>query len=219
MKKVLLVLATVTAFAFNANAQKTKTILVTPSTAKIYVNGSEVANGSYMLKMKDEIAILKFVAPGYYPKEVKLLKSDPRKSVSYTLEIDEAEANSIGGEATLSANKWVTITVKQGMTEDMVWKRLMAAVNRSFEEIELRDKSAGNIRTAWIARKFNAVTVRTRLEIRPDFSQDDLAYQVKLTSEIKWNNENNEGYEKYDRVLKKYENTIAEIQAAVAGGE
>ena len=196
-----------------------KTILVTPSHAKIYVNGSEVGTGTYVLNLKDDIAILKFRAPGYYTKEVKLLKNDPRKSISYTLEVDEAEANSIGGEAALSANKWVTITVKQSLTEDQAWKRIMAAVSRSFEEIELRDKAAGNIRTAWVARKFSAVTVRTRSEVRPDFSQDGLAYQVKLTSEIKWNSENSEGYEKYDRVLKKYENTISEIQSAVAGGE
>jgi hypothetical protein len=113
MKKVFLVLIALIGIGISAYAQKTKTILVTPSTARIYVNGSEVATGTYVLKMKDEIAILKFRAPGYYTKEVKLLKSDPRKAISYTLDIDEAEANSIGVEAALSANKWVTITVKQ----------------------------------------------------------------------------------------------------------
>ncbi|GHT10592.1 hypothetical protein AGMMS4956_02180 [Bacteroidia bacterium] len=221
MKKILMILVAVIGLGLTTNAQlfaKKKTIIVSPSTAKIYVNGSEVGNGTYVLNMKDDIAILKFINPGYYDKEVKLLKDDPRKTLQYSLDDNDEERNSLGGEAALNANKWVTITVKKGLTEDIVWKRLMSAVQRNFEEIELRDKSAGTIRTQWVSQKFNIVTVRTRLEIRPDFSQDDLTYQVKLSSEIKWNNQSNEGYKKHDRVLKKYENVISEIQATVAGG-
>ena len=222
MKKFFMILVSTFCVLFCVNFEisaKKKTILVTPSTAKIYVNGSEVGTGTYELNMKGEIAILKFEAPGYYTKEIRLLKDDPRKTIAYTMEVDEAEANSIGGEAALSSNKWINISVKKGMTEDQVWKRLITAVGRHFEDIEVRDKLGGNIRTQWVERKFSSVTVRTRLEIRADFSQDALGYQARLSSEIKQSNFNNEGYEKYDRVLKKYENTIAEIQAAVAGGE
>ncbi|MDR2853764.1 MAG: hypothetical protein LBV31_00470, partial [Prevotellaceae bacterium] len=134
--------------------------------------------------------------------------------------VDEAEANSIGGEAANTANKWITITVKKGITEDQAWKRIMSVVTDNFENVEMKDKSAGLIRTAWVEQDFGGtVIVRTRLEIKPDYSQDDNGYQIKLSSEIKWSGNTNEGYEKYDRVLKKYQNVINDLQTRIGGGE
>ena len=136
----------------------------------------------------------------------------------YRLDFDEATANSIGGDVALIANRWTTITVRGDMDEDMVWRRLMTTVQRHFEDIEVRDRAAGVIRTNWVTRQFNQETVRTRLEIRPDFSQERLAYEVRLTSEIRANWGGSESWRRWDRVLRRYENTISEIQTAVAGG-
>jgi len=203
-------------------SSQTKTITVVPDNARIWLNGSEVAVGTYVIKFnnKTDFVMLKFYAPGYYVKTIKLFKTDPRKTISYNLQIDEAEANSIGGEAALNANRWVNITVKSKLDEDAAWKRLMATVTEYFDQIETRDKGAGWIKTSWITRDFGGVVqVRTMLEIKADFSGDGLGYRARLVSEIKWSGENSEGWQKYDRILKKYENVINDIQTRLGSGE
>jgi len=49
--------------------------------------------------------MLKFEAPGYITKEVKLLKNNPNKTIAYKLWEDETEKNSIGREMGDFANK------------------------------------------------------------------------------------------------------------------
>ena len=56
------------------------------------------------------------------------------------------------------------------MTEDVIWKRLMNIAVNNFENVEVRDKAAGWIRTAWVQTKFAYQVVRTRLEIRLQFA-------------------------------------------------
>ena len=77
---------------------QTKTIHVTPDKAKIFVDGSEVGNGSYTLRfnMKTDFYMLKFECPGYITKQVKLFKNNPNKTIAYKLAKDEAFMNSIG---------------------------------------------------------------------------------------------------------------------------
>lgn len=225
MKKVLLVLlAIMFCGTLNLNAQK-KTIHVTPDKAKIYVDGSEVGNGSYTLKFdrQTDFYILKFEAPGYITKQVKLFKNNPNKTIAYKLAKDEFFLNSIGpsgnssGEDAIDvANKWFEITAKKGMTEDQIWKRLMSIANKNFENVEIRDKSAGWIRTAWSKTTFESGQVaRTRLEIKLNTdNEDEITYRVKIYSEI--NNdpdcEGDDCFGKTDRVLKKYVDVVNELQ-------
>jgi hypothetical protein len=222
MRKILVIMVAVFSFGISAYAQKVKTIHVFPTSAKIIINGSEVATGEYPLKFdsKHDYIVVKFIAPSYYSKTVKIFKNDSRKDISFNLQVDEAEAASVGGEAAVTANKWNTVTVKKGTTEDQVWRKIMAVVSDNFEDIEMKDKAAGLVRTAWVEQNFGGiVVVRTRLEIKPDYSQDDLGYQIKLSSEFKWADANSQGYEKYDRVLKKYQNVINDLQNRIGGGE
>lgn len=204
----------------SAVAQK-KTVYVIPETAKIFYNGHEVGNGSYEVKFSrnEDFVVLKFEAPGYIPRTVKLFKNNPKKTVSYELFVDEAEMNSIGvGEGVDLANKFFSVTVKEGMTEDVVWKRLMNIAVTNFENVEVRDKAAGWIKTAWINSTFLYQIVRTRLEIQLQFTgEDELAYRVRISSEIadKDCGTNNQCFTKYDRILKKYEQVISELQTSL----
>ncbi len=203
-----------------AVAQK-KTVYVVPENAKIFYNGHEVGNGSYQVKFNrhEDFVNLKFEAPGYISRTVKLFKNNPQKTVSYELFIDEAERNSIGaGEGVDLANKFFSVTVKKGMTEDEVWKRLMNIAITNFENIEVRDKSAGWIKTAWINSTFVYQIVRTRLEVQLQFTgEEELSYRVRISSEIadKDCGTNNQCFERYDRILKKYEQVISELQASL----
>jgi hypothetical protein len=163
--------------------------------------------------------VLKFEAPGYIARTVKLFKNNPKKTVSYELFIDEAMQSSVGADEGVDlANKYFSVTCKKGMTEDIVWKRLMNIAVTNFENAEVRDKAAGWIKTAWIRTNFLYQIVRTRLEIQVQFtSEDELAYRVKISSEIadKDCGTNDQCFSKYDRILKKYEQVISELQTSL----
>lgn len=219
MKKILLLLLLVLTSV--ATFSQVKTVYVVPETAKIYYNGHEVGNGSYEVrfKMKDDFVMLKFEAPGYITKTVKLFKNNPKKTISYELFVDEALLGSVGADDGVDlANKFFTITCKKGMDPDVVWKRLMNIAVTNFENVEVRDKSAGWIKTAWINSSFLYQVVRTRLEIQMQFTtEDELAYRVRISSEIadKDCGLNSQCFTRYDRILKKYEQVISELQTSL----
>lgn len=198
-----------------------KTVYVTPERAKIFYNGHEVGNGSYEVSFKndEDFAVLKFEAPGYIPRTVKLFKNNPKNTVSYDLFVDEAMQNSVGVEEGVDiANKYFTITCKKDMDDDIVWKRLMNIAVTNFENVEVRDKSAGWIKTAWVNTSFLYQVVRTRLEIQLQFADtEQKTYRVRLSSEIadKDCGLNDQCFVKYERVLKKYEQVISELQTSL----
>ena len=223
-KAVLLFSVLLLALAPLRVSAQTKTIHVTPDNAKIFVDGSEVGNGTYTLRfnLKTDFFMLKFMCPGYITKQVKLFKNNPNKTIAYKLAKDEAFMNSIGpsgnpgGEEAIDlANKWFEVTVRGGLDEDKIWKKLMSIANRNFDNVEIRDKAAGWIRTAWTRTTFESQVVRTRLEIKLNTDSDDeIIYKVKIYSEL--NNDiecsGDECFEKYERVLKKYVDLINELQ-------
>ncbi len=202
------------------NAQK-KTIHVVPENAKIFYNGQEVGNGSYEIKFKrsDDFVVLRFEAPGYITRTVRLFKENPKKTILYELYQDEAKMNSMGEDEGIDiANKYFTITCRKDMSEDVAWKRLMNIAILNFENIEIRDKAAGWLRTAWVSTTFAYQIVRTRMEIRLQFADEDmLTYQVKLSSEIadKDCGGSDQCFERYDRILRKYEGIITELQTTL----
>jgi len=205
-------------------AAKKITIKTIPETAQIWIDGQFVGEGTYKVKFdKDnEFYIVTVRRDGYIGKRYRLLKSNPNNSVVYTLHRDEAMEASSGSENGMDlANQWMDITCRKGMKEDIIWKRLMNICTNYFSNIQVRDKSAGWIKTAWKVTQFTHQTVRTRLEIRINFVDENVtSYQARITSEIKDRDCNKDNcYETYNRVLKKFEPMIEELQTSVGGGE
>ena len=204
-------------------AKNVKTIHVVPETATIFVNGNEVGNGTYTYKFDrhTDFIMLKFTAPGYITKTVKLMKDNPKETIAYTLYEDEAFKQSVGSSDGVDiANKWMTITCKKGMTEDKVWRRLMSVAVDNFENVEVRDKAAGWIKTAWKDTNFTCgLTVRTRLEVRIMVGGEDeneLSYKIRISSEIKDTDcFGDQCYEKYPRVLRKFYDVINDMQSSL----
>ncbi len=227
MKKILFTLVLVIGFILPrvavAQFGNVKTIHVTPEDAKIFYNGHEVGNGTYQIKFKksDDFAVLKFEAPGYISKTVKVFKSNPNKTISFSLSKDEALANSIGGEDGVDiANKFLSVQAKDGMTEDDAWKRIVNIAINKFENVEVMDKDAGWIKTAWIYDSFSSQSIRTRLEIRYQYTGSErLTYKVKLYSEIAEGvTKKDEDFQQYDRVLRKYSDIVSELQTMLGQG-
>lgn len=225
MKKFLILTCLLSIFvSLEVTAAKKITINVIPETANIYIDGQMVGTGNYEVKFdkKADFYVVKIEAPGYLTRTYRLLKSNPKNTVLYTLPADEAYEASTGSEDGMDlANRWNDITCKKGLSEDAVWKRLINVCTNYFDNIEVRDKAAGWIKTAWKITRFKNQTVRTRLEVRMSFTDEDvLSYRSRLIIQIKDNECRGENcFKPYDRVLRTYEPLIQELQTSVGGGE
>ena len=211
-------------FFFAASAGKKITINVIPETAKIYVDGQLVGTGSYRVEFKkgNDFFVIKVEDAGYITRTYRLLKSNPNNTVLYSLPEDEAMSASAGGEDGIDvANRWFDVTCRKGLSEDVVWKRLMSVATNYFDDIEVRDKTAGWIKTSWRLTKFKYQTVRTRMEVRMTFRDEDvLSFRAKIYVQIKDHDCRGENcYKNFDRVLRNFEPLIQELQTSVGGGE
>ena len=205
-------------------AAKKITITTVPENAEIRVDGSLVGVGKYEVKFdrNTDFYLVTVSAPEYCTKRFRLLKNNPKSSVLFVLPEDEAFKASSGSEDGMElANAWMDVRCRKGMTEDVIWKRLMSVVTSYFDNVEVRDKAAGWIKTRWKVSKFTEKTVRTRLEVRMAFTDDDVvSYKARISSEVRDNDDSGENsYKTYDRVLRKYEPIIQELQTVVGGGE
>ncbi len=222
MKQLILCLAL--ALPLCCFGAKKITVNVLPSNAKIYVDGQLVGEGSYQVKFdrNTDFFMIKVEAPGYLTRDFRLLKSNPKKTVLYKLPEDEAFKASSGSEDGVDlANRWFDVTCRKGLAEDAIWKRLMSVATNYFDNIEVRDKSAGWIKSQWRVTSFSEQTVRTRLEVRMSFTGDDVVtYRARISVQIKDNDRHDaNAYKNYDRVLRVYDALIQELQTSVGGGE
>ncbi len=219
MRKKLLLAIALVAVSLSCSAQllgKVKTINVVPDKAKIIMGGAEVGQGSYSLNMgRQDYVMLRLTCPGYVDRVVRVYRNDKRNAISFTLEEDESfsasEANSD------LANKYMTVTVREGLTSDVVWKRLILTISDLFPNLEVNDKEAGWIRSAWEVERFAYVTVRTRIEIKEVMGFDTPRYRVRLQSEIASNEcgTHDECYKAWDRVLKTYIESITDLISSI----
>ena len=193
-----------------------KTINVIPDDASIMVAGVEVATGTYNLNMgKQDYVVLRLRASGYIDKIVRVYKSDRSKTLTYKLLEDEAWISSESSSDL--ANKSMTVVVREGMDAAEVWKRILYYTSELFPNMEISDKDAGWIRSAWELQSFAFSTVRTRIEIKEVPGQGDLRYKVTLHSEYA-NKEcglNDQCFKKWDRVVKKYKQAIEDLVNAL----
>lgn len=209
--------------SIEAYSAKKITINVIPETATIYVDGQKVGTGSYQVVFKNtDFFVIKVEAPGYDTEVYRLRKDNPKKTVLYELTEDDVLLASIGADDGVDlANKWFDVICKKDLSEDLVWKRLMNVCTQYFDNIEVRDKSAGWIKTSWRISRFRKRTVRTRLEVRMSFTDENvLSYRARISVQIKTNNCRGEQcFKSYDRVLRTFEPLIQELQTTVGGGE
>ncbi len=215
MKKNLLLTIIFIGLSLSCSAQlfgKTKTINVVPDKAKIIMNGAEVGQGTYSMNLgREDYVMLRLTCPGYVDRVVRVYKSDKRTSLTFTLEEDESFAASEANSDL--ANKNMTVNVREGLTQDVVWKRLILTISDLFPNLEVSDKEAGWIRSSWVLKRFAYVTIRTRIEVKEIMGQDTPRYRVRLQSEIASNKcgTHDECFKQWDRVLKTYNESISNL--------
>lgn len=197
-----------------------KTIVVTPSDADIYINNDQVAKGKYDVSFENTNKVLVTLERiGYETATYALLKSNPNQTITYEMDVDEAYENSEGGEsASQYANRWVPIKIRPGLSEDEAWLRMISIVRENFEQLEKTDKASGWIKTFPAITPYKASDVKTILEIVPDFSTGDKRYKVRLSFEKRKKGSGDEGWELYERLMKKYKEVIPNLLNSVSGG-
>ena len=202
-----------------------KTIVVTPGDADIFINNEQVAKGKYDINFeRTDKVLITLSRIGYETATYTLLKSDPRQTVTYEMDIDEAYENSEEGEnAAKYANKWVPIKTRKGMSEDEAWTRMISIIKAAEFELEKTDKSSSWIKTFPAVISYKASEVRTTLEIIPDYSTGEKQYKVRLSFEkrSKKPNESEEAgaerWTKYDRLMKVYKDLIPDLINSIGG--
>jgi len=122
------------------------------------------------------------------------------------LEPDEAFTSSVSTDI---SNVDITIEAKGNDS----WKSLVNIILSYFDVIELSDKETSYLRTAWSVQTFKSGVVRTRIIVK----NAENGYKVKLVSEVSYATnatvKNDEAFQQWDRVLRKYESIITELKS------
>lgn len=112
----------------------------------------------------------------------------------------------------------VDITIVSTKDETETWKQLVQIITSHFDALETIDKETGYVRTAWSVQTFKQKIVRTRLILKLS-SSSPLTYKVKLVSEDSFGTnvsvKDDEKFKLWDRVLRKYDGVIPEIQSRI----
>lgn len=228
MRKLLILLCAFIGVAALAGAKDVK-ISVTPSDARIYVDGNYVGDGvtTASMKKKDGFIVVKFERQGYVTLEAKIFYSDKRDAVSYTMRRDAfLDVSSPSG----LVNKYFSVTVSPDLytehpdgTRDtqLAWKMIHQVILNYFDEIQTTDQASGFIQTPWLYKTFPEADkqMRTRVSVKESNLGGDLTFQIKVSSEVApiMASQRDESFQEIDRIAKDLEPIISEFQARLGG--
>ena len=224
MKKLLLLMiALICSINLSLSAREVK-VSVTPSDAKIYVDGNYYADGvaTVNVSKKSEFVVIKMESPGYVTMETKIYASDKRKAISYTLRRDGFFDVSV---ASGLVNKYFNVKVSKDlytidengkMDLSLAWKMIHLVILNYFDEIQTTDVASGFVQTPWRYATFPEAEkqVRTRVSVKQNAFGDELSFQIKVSSEAgsMYASRRDESFQEIDRILKELEPIISEFQ-------
>lgn len=226
MKKLFLVCLLLSLAMLNSYAKKIK-VSVTPSDAKIYVDGNYYGDGTVVVDVKksEEFVSLKMESEGYITKETKLYYKDKRKAVSYGLIKNPLyEVANVSGKA----NKYFSVSVSRNLYKvqengkvdlSNAWKIIHQIILNYFEEIQITDVASGFIQTAWEYKRFPEADkiIRTRVSVKQSGIDENLMFQIKVTTEMgSLNSRNEETYKEVPYILRDLEPIISEFQVRLS---
>jgi hypothetical protein len=201
-------------------------ITTVPNDAVIEITGQRVGVGSYDLKIPRGRCISIVVSKDGYVKYYKDFCNQQERTVppiSEAIEMvrDQAYDNSVSSDL---SNVRITVPVKAGIAPEESWKILSSIVTRYFDILETVDFNTGYLTTSWQVENFNSSVIRTRVIVSSGGNSDQIAYAVKLVSQVAELNDptrnlktvtvkDDEAFKDWSRIMKKYQGLIEEIQA------
>ena len=189
-----------------------------PSDAEIFVNGKKVGTGSIVIDVKrDNCISVRIVREGYlsYVNEYCNKKGMPDipKTDHIQLAVDQSYEASTKSDI---ANVDVVIKPKQGDLDDN-WVGAIRTITDYFDALEVSDSDVKYLRSAWVVDNFDGFVVRTRIIFRLT-RNDPQEFKLKIVSERAPRNtssKQDEMFEHWDRVLKKYGTLLEEVSSRV----
>lgn len=196
--------------------------------AKIFIDGKEVAKGSFNLKIPEgkctEVQIKK---ESYMTQRLDICNKkdyqEPEPVYSIKMVEDDAFRES---EQSNIANINFAVQINPSLSKEDAWQTLASIIQSKFDEIESIDGSTTYLRTNWAAKEYrytsagyviDNIIVRTRV-IVTNGGTNPIKFNVKIQSEISipncvnLNPQNDQCFESWPRILRKYNDLINEIQ-------
>ena len=224
MKKALSLLLLLFCCMGNADA-KSKTIKITaqPKEASISINNQFLGYGfvEFNRPKKKEVVAIRIECEGYKPIETKFYGDDVRSAVSYALQEDGFYRTTA---ASGLVNKFMTVTLDPSLytIEDdgkidvsKAWKLLHQILLNYFEEIASTDFNGGYLQTPWYYKTFQLSDkqMRTRVTVRDISNPSQIAFQIKVSSEVASAMAARHGeFTNVDRIVKELEPMLQELQ-------
>lgn len=198
-------------------------LIVQPKETSIYINNSFVGYGyaEFTRPKKKDVVAIRLECEGHTPIETKFYGSDVRTSVSYTLQEDGFYRTTA---ASGLVNKFMTIALdssyytinEQGVIDtSKAWKLLHQILLNYFDEISITDFHGGYLQTPWHYKTFQQSNkqIRTRVTVRDISTSSQIAFQIKVSSEVAGILSARHGeYTEIDRLVKELEPMLQELQ-------
>ncbi|RAI95400.1 PEGA domain-containing protein [Algoriphagus yeomjeoni] len=197
-------------------------ITTNPTDAIIEIGGKTVGTGSYDLKVPKNGNVEIRVKKDGYVRYVKNYYNqanmqEPPVTDFIEMNVDEAYTSSVSSDL---ANVRITVPVNTALTPEEAWRILSSIITRYFDILETVDFNTGYLTTSWQVENFQSSIIRTRVIVSSGGNSDQLAYAIKLVSQEAYLDGQNqvtvkddEKFEDWARILKKYEGLIEEVQA------
>lgn len=183
--------------------------------AEIYVNGKLMGQGSMkVLLPKSSCVNVEVKKIGYLTEYITFCNqktmTKPPKSFHFQMKRDDAYDATTRTDV---ANVDLELTTSRD--ELKTWRLISQIITSYFDIIEITDRETGYLRTAWSVKSFAQSTVRTRVILKLS-NTEPLTYKVKLNVEIapkaNVSVKRDEWFREWDRVIKKHEEMLTELQ-------
>jgi hypothetical protein len=197
-------------------------VTTAPNDASIEIGGKRVGNGTYDLKVPKNSCVEVRVSKDGFVRYVKNYcnqanMQEPPTADFLEMQVDEAYTSSVSSDL---ANVRITVPVKVGLAPEDAWKILSSIITGYFDILETVDYNTGYLTTAWQVQNFQSSIIRTRVIVSSGGNSNQVAYAVKLISQEAFLDGKNpvtvkddEKFQDWARILKKYDGLIQEIQA------
>jgi len=182
--------------------------------AVIYVDGKPSGSSAEIKIDKGACVAVKIVKIGFLTENLSFCDKKSAATIPKTLFVELKRDDSYDASLKIDfANN--DIDVRTTKPEADAWRLLNQIITSQFDIIEITDKETGYLRTAWAVQTFKGNTVRTRVVVKLG-GTDPLYYKIKLISEQSGepgtSPKSDERFQEWDRVLRKYEGVVNEIQ-------
>lgn len=192
---------------------------VSETDAEIFIDGKLMGKGNTeVLILSNSCVTVRVEKVGFLDEEITFCnkKNSAPPPKTYYLEMIRDDAFDASIQTDI-AN--IDIELRTTENEKDAWKLISMIVTSYFDVIEVTDRETGYLRTSWVVQTFKQNTIRTRLIVKLG-DTDPLTYKIKLVSEESrrpgTSIKSDELYREWDRVLRKYETVIDELQSRLS---